>query len=135
MAWPYHFVKLSDDQVDARRICLDRAGLVAHLSVLAPIYILLLVRFGKWVAGRSKKSDYDVVPGSPMRKAARLERGSGFSRTWRRVSWWMGEEIVYGWGERKFWIAGVAWWVWLIVVCVTGTGDGKLIHDCFLKDI
>ncbi|EHK99737.1 putative Ferric reduction oxidase 8, mitochondrial [Glarea lozoyensis 74030] len=31
--------------------------------------------------------------------------------------------MVAGWGERKFWIAGLGWWAWLITLCVVGTGD------------
>jgi hypothetical protein len=125
MAWPYRFVTLDDDQVKARRIALDRAGLVAHLSVLVPLVLLLVVRLGRWLVRKSVKTDYDAVPGSPIRKAARLERGVKVSKAWGRVSWWLNEEVWAGWGERKFWIAGLVWWSWLIVLCVVGTGDGK----------
>ncbi|EPE35864.1 Ferredoxin reductase-like, C-terminal NADP-linked [Glarea lozoyensis ATCC 20868] len=110
-------------EIKARRIALDRAGLVAHFSVLVPLVVLLILRFGKWIVRRSVKNDYDAVPGSPIRKAARLETGVKVSRTWGRVSWWLDEEMVAGWGERKFWIAGLGWWAWLITLCVVGTGD------------
>jgi hypothetical protein len=131
MAWPYHFVTLTDAQVNARRQALDRAGLTAHLSVLVPILVLVVVRFGQWIAGKSVKSDYGAIPGSPLRKAERSGNGGKVLRVWRRASWWLEEEVLTGWGERKFWLAGVTWWCWLIVVCVRGTGDGKLLFPYY----
>jgi hypothetical protein len=128
MAWPYHFITLTDAQINARRQALDRAGLIAQLSALVPIIILIAVRFGRWVAGTAVKSDYGAVPRSPLRKAERSGKGAKVMKAWGRLSWWMGEEVIAGWGERRFWIAGVGWWCWLIVLCVRGTGDGKLFH-------
>jgi hypothetical protein len=129
MAWPYHFVTLTDAQVNARRQALDRAGLTAHSSALVPVLILVVLRIGRWIAAKSVKSDYGAIPGSPLRKANRLGKGAKVSRVWRRVSWWMDEEVLSGWGKRRYWIAGFTWWTWLIVVCVTGTGHGELLDS------
>lgn len=51
----------------------------------------------------------------------------------RRVGWWLDGKLggdvggKLGLGERKFWVLGVGWGVWLGVLSVRDTGDGMLI--------
>lgn len=131
MTWSYRIFTPTEAQLKARRISLDEAGRLAQFSVLLPVFVLLAVRFGKWIVQRVGKTNYDVIPGSPIRKADGVGTGARIAKVLGRVSWWMDEEVVKGWGDRKFWIAGGGWWGWLVFLCVWGTGDGKFIFFMF----
>lgn len=131
MAWPYHFLKLTDQQIQHRRQLLDRYGLYSQLSALLPIIVYQLYKLGVWVHSERKRSKtgYTEVPSSPGAKKARTSTPGGVVRQWRSLTWWFGGEVApkLGLGLKGQWIATGAWMMWLSFLCVYETGDGMYI--------
>ncbi|KAF2964719.1 hypothetical protein GQX73_g8854 [Xylaria multiplex] len=133
MGWPYQFVDLDAEQLQARRHTLDRYGLIAQLSALVPIALFLFYRFLAWGVAKATGSDrgsYAAVPDSPTLKRQRLSVVGLYSTNARKIAWWFGDDVVFlgwGWGPRDQIIGGVVWTMWLLALCVVGTGNGKII--------
>ncbi|KAI1153856.1 ferric reductase like transmembrane component [Nemania diffusa] len=129
MGWPYQFVDLDTAQLQARRRALDRYGLVAQLSALAPVALFLLYRLAAWGFARatgSGRGSYAAVPDSPTLKQRRLSAAGSWRARTRRVAWWFGDEVVFlgwSWGPRDQILGGFAWGIWLFFLCVVGTGN------------
>lgn len=136
MDWPYHFVDLTEEQKLHRRELLDRYGVYSQLSALIPIIGYQLYRLGAWVYSERQRSkvDYNAIPSSPVVKRARHTTSGVVVRKWRRVVWWLEEEVAPRWGLglRGQWIGTAAWLTWLLFLCVHRTGDGMCIHFCVL---
>lgn len=141
MPWPYHLIDLTDPQKTLRRQTLDRYGVYAQLSPLILVLPFLLYRFTRWSIKRfsgEARGKYDVLPGSPQRKAGRGGVGK-VGGVGRRVSWWLdgkfGGDVggKWGLGERKFWLLGGLWGVWLGGLCVRDTGDGMFSFPFLLS--
>ncbi|KAI0103295.1 ferric reductase like transmembrane component [Nemania sp. FL0031] len=132
MGWPYQFVDLDAAQLQARRHALDRYGLIAQLSALVPVALFLLFRLVAWVTAKatgSSRGTYAAVPNSPVSKQQRLSTVGSWSATARKVAWWFGDDVVllgWNWGPRDQLIGGVAWAMWLFILCVVGTGNDYL---------
>ncbi|KAI1174471.1 ferric reductase like transmembrane component [Nemania sp. FL0916] len=132
MGWPWHFVDLDTSQLHARRLALDRYGLIAQLSTLAPVLLFLLYRLASWGVARvtgSSRGAYAALPGSPTSKRQRLTTVGAWSQGARKVLWWFGEDVVvlgWNWGQRDQLVAGVLWAMWLLFLCVVGTGNDYL---------
>ncbi|KAK6087966.1 metalloreductase AIM14 [Seiridium cupressi] len=127
MAWPYQFLDLSTPEKQERRLSLDRHAGFAQLSALVPIVVVLVVRFVVWITGRlsARKVAYDAVPGSPVAKYKRENASSSWAATGRRIAWWLGDDVVFAgqnWGRRDSLLFGGSWMVWLLFLCVQGTG-------------
>jgi len=127
MAWPYHFIDLTEDELHQRRILLDRYGAYAQLSALVPIIGFQLYRLGAWVYSERSRSevDYSEVPSSPSLKRRRGSASGTFIQKWRFTSWWLGGESNLG-GVRGRLIGAGIWTTWLLFLCVYKTGDGML---------
>lgn len=130
MAPPYVFLQLTAAEKHERRLALDQHAGYAQLSALVPIAIFLVVRFSRWVVDRisAGKLAYNSVPGSPQAKYRRENGSSSWAATRRRVIWWLGGDVVFAgqsWGRRDTVIFGVAWTIWLLFLCVHGTGRGE----------
>ncbi|KAI0529793.1 ferric reductase like transmembrane component [Xylaria digitata] len=129
MGWPYQFVDLDAEQLQARRRTLDRYGLIAQLSALAPIALFLLYRLLAWGVAKatgSGRGSYAAVPDSPTLKQQRLSVVGLYSTSARKIAWWFGDDVVFwgwNWGPRDQIIAGVVWTIWLLALCVVGTGN------------
>ncbi|KAI0857189.1 ferric reductase like transmembrane component [Xylaria cubensis] len=135
MGWPYEFVNLDTEQLQARRHTLDRYGLIAQLSTLVPVALVLLFRFVTWAVARltgSGRGTYAAVPDipdSPTLKRQRLSVVGSWNVSVRKVAWWFGDDVVFlgwNWGPRDQIIAGVVWTIWLLFLCVVGTGNDYL---------
>ncbi|KAI0460561.1 ferric reductase like transmembrane component [Xylaria acuta] len=132
MGWPYQFVDLDTEQLQARRHALDRYGLVAQLSTLVPVALFLLYRLVTWGVARltgSGRGTYAAVPDSPTLKRQRLSPLGAWNASAGKVAWWFGDDVVFlgwNWGPRDQIIAGVVWTIWLFVLCVVGTGNDYL---------
>ncbi|KAI3325834.1 ferric reductase like transmembrane component [Xylariaceae sp. AK1471] len=132
MKWPYQFVDLDAAQKQARRHALDRYGLIAQLSTLAPVAVFLLYHLVRWAIARvtgSIRGTYAAVPGSPASKRRRLSVVGSWIATARKIAWWLGDDAVFlgwSWGPRDQIIAGVVWTIWLLVLCVVDTGNDYL---------
>lgn len=129
MQWPYHLVDLSSSQKHERRVLLNRYGVYAQLSPLVPILVYRLYRLAVWVylERRRAKAPYDAVPSSPRLKHAKLARSGALRRRWRSAVWWLDGEVREGWGERRLWVLGMIWALWMGVLCVRETGDGMFV--------
>ena len=133
MSWPYQFLDLTTAQKQARRHALDRYGLIAQLSALVPVALFLLYRLASWGIVRATGSDrgnYTAVPNSPVLKRQRLSAVGSWTTRARKVAWWFGNDVVFlrwNWGPRDQIILGAVWTVWLLVLCVVGTGNGEII--------
>ncbi|KAI1488474.1 ferric reductase like transmembrane component [Biscogniauxia mediterranea] len=132
MGWPYQFVALDADGKQARRHSIDRHAAYAQLSAFLPVCLFLLYRLAAWLVRKTLSSDrvaYSAVPDSPGLKKQRHTL-SGYCATWlRRVSWWLGDDVLFlgqNWGRRDQLIAGVGWTVWLLFLCVVNTGSDYL---------
>ncbi|TGJ78667.1 hypothetical protein E0Z10_g10097 [Xylaria hypoxylon] len=133
MGWPYQFVNLDTEQLQARRHTLNRYGLIAQLSTLVPVALFLLYRLITWGVARvlgSGRGRYAAVPDSPTLKQQRLSVAGSWNTSARKVAWWFGDDVVFlgwNWGPRDQIIAGAVWTIWLLVLCVVGTGNGKIL--------
>ncbi|EGZ69065.1 hypothetical protein NEUTE2DRAFT_115205 [Neurospora tetrasperma FGSC 2509] len=118
MNWPYQFLDLSQAEKQARRQSLDSYALYAQLSALIPIGLVWLYQtLNK--SSSSRKRDYTAVPSSDSFNTRKQ------SNWWSNLRWWLGEDVVaFGevLGQREQWIGGIVWAVWLLVLCVAGTG-------------
>ncbi|CAG9941318.1 unnamed protein product [Clonostachys rosea f. rosea IK726] len=132
MGWPYEFVDLTSEEKLLRRQANDRYAAIAHFSALAPAVLCLLFRLGlaavkRVLAGREQR--YQEVPGSPVAKARRSGFLHSYETRWRKLTWWMGDDVVFlndSWGQRDEWVLGIAWTVWLLLLSVLGTGKDYL---------
>jgi hypothetical protein len=125
----YSFIDLTDAQKHARRDSLDLHAATAQVSIGITLALIQIYFLGAWVSGRFGKSDEEGRPSSPYAKHeeevsqgylnARLKVG------WRRCIWWMGEEVGTGLGRKGEWVLGGVWLSWLLVLCVSGTGEGE----------
>ncbi|KAI1497302.1 ferric reductase like transmembrane component [Biscogniauxia marginata] len=132
MGWPYQFLALDAAGKQARRQSIDRHAAYAQLSALLPVAVFLLCRLAAWLVRKTVSSDrvaYSAVPDSPgLKKRRQSVLGYRASCT-RRTTWWLGEDIVLfgqNWGQRDQMIAGIGWAVWLLFLCITGTGNDYL---------
>ncbi|KAK1783291.1 ferric reductase like transmembrane component-domain-containing protein [Copromyces sp. CBS 386.78] len=119
MDWPYQFLNLSQAEVHARRLSLDRYALYAQLSALIPIGLIWLYQTVNKSSSSRQKRDYTAVPSSDSFNTRK--QGNG----WSKLRWWLGEDVVaFGevLGQRDQWAGGIFWAVWLLVLCVAGTG-------------
>lgn len=122
MTWPYEFITLTDDQKHQRRLSIDYYAYIAHISAFAPALFFLFIRL---IRRLRRRSPYQQVPSSPAAKAAHR---SWISSRWPVALWWLGEDVYLAgahWGRRDEWVFGSAWLLWLLVLCVRGTGKGE----------
>jgi hypothetical protein len=133
MNWPYQFLDLDAAQTQARRHALDRYGLIAQLSTLVPVALFLLYRLVTWAIARatgSSRGTYAAVPASPGLKRRRLSLLGSWNASARKVAWWFGDDVLFmgwNWGPRDQMVVGVLWTIWLLILCVVGTGNGQFI--------
>lgn len=114
MTWPYAFVSLSAEQLQARRELLDRYGFYAYISpivLLSSIYAFRKIRKFLPSASHSQK---------PAQKASTLQLQL------RRLSWWLEDPLTPEFGERKVHLLGLVYLSWLIFLSVHKTGNDYL---------
>ncbi|KAI1456258.1 metalloreductase Fre8 [Annulohypoxylon moriforme] len=133
MGWPYQFLDLDSEQKHARRQALDRYAAYAQLSALIPIALVLLFRLGSWLVKRAsperQRGVYEAVPASPALKQRRRTVTGVWASTFRRFVWWLGDDVTFlgmSWGQRDQIFVGVGWTIWLVFLCVIGTGNDYL---------
>ena len=130
MGWPWKFVSLNEDEVSLRRQTLDRYAGFAQLSAFVPVLLFLGYRLVSWVYGavEAKKGAYNAIPESPLRKVRRQGPLGAWESRYRHLQWWLGDDVVFlgrTWGQRDEWVFGLAWGFWMVVLTVSGTGDGE----------
>jgi hypothetical protein len=129
MEWPWAIYTLSDAEKLSRRRALDAYGSYAQLSALLPITLLLLLKLVKWIGtAKDVQGAYAAVPHSPALKSMRARAKSRWQATFRRFFWWLQDEVRIGdksYGQRDQWFAGVGWTMWLVFLCIYGTGRGE----------
>lgn len=128
MAFGYEFIDLTEAQKHQRRTLLDRYALYAQLSSLLPFAIIqCLFLLSRWRQRYISQNDIQT-PGSPSLKGAHFRRNASWKPNMRRLTWWLGDEIVVAGtslgtnGQILF--AGV-YTVWLLWLCSQETGPGK----------
>ncbi|KAI6903193.1 hypothetical protein D0869_13584 [Hortaea werneckii] len=129
----YYFQDLTTEQKAQRRDLLDWYGLVAQLSVLAPLLALQLYFFAIWTKKRWENANELETPSSPYAKA----RGEGTSRDtlsfmrriqsgFSRFVWWSGDSVdVLGYhlGAKGDVLFAACWACWLLFLCFPQTGE------------
>ncbi|KAF4463957.1 ferric reductase [Fusarium albosuccineum] len=128
MGWPYEFLTLNDEEKHQRRLALDYYANIAHLSAFAPAVVFVIARLVARVR-RARRGQYSEVPNSPAVKARRERWLSKVLGKWPAAQWWLGEHVYFRgshWGQRDEWILGIAWTLWMLVLCVRGTGKDYL---------
>ncbi|KAI2463539.1 metalloreductase Fre8 [Annulohypoxylon bovei var. microspora] len=131
MGWPYQFIDLDAAQKQARRQSLDRHAACAQLSALVPIAVVLLFRLGSWLMKRAspQRGVYEAVPASPALKQRRRSVPGVWVGSLRRIVWWLGDDVTFlgmSWGQRDQIFVGVGWTIWLVFLCMIGTGNDYL---------
>ncbi|RMX74871.1 hypothetical protein D0869_12164 [Hortaea werneckii] len=132
----YHFQDLTTEQKAQRRELLDWYGLVAQLSVLAPLLALQLYFFAAWTKKRWENANELETPSSPYAKARREDDSSGrgdavsFTRRiqsgFSRFVWWSGDSVdVLGYhlGAKGDVMFAACWACWLLFLCFPQTGE------------
>ncbi|RSL98452.1 hypothetical protein CEP52_010328 [Fusarium oligoseptatum] len=128
MGWPYEFITLTDEEKHQRRIALEYYAYVAFLSAFVPCLISILVQLITRVR-RARRGQYSEVPGSPGVKANQQRWITRMIGKWSAAQWWLGEDVYLlgsRWGQRDEWVFGVAWTLWMLILCVRGTGKDYL---------
>lgn len=132
MGFIYSFVTLDDDQLQCRRQLLDFYASVAQFSALIPLFALYL---SYHVPSLSKKlssswpSQQQKERQSPRVSRFSSPKSSPWAVRWRRLNWYLGDDIVegwYGWGTKREWAVAGVWTLWLLVLAFSSTGDGTL---------
>ncbi|RYP40015.1 hypothetical protein DL767_001949 [Monosporascus sp. MG133] len=113
------------------RQALNYYGLVAHGSTLFVLILFSVYRAGTYLVRRSRRgrTSYVAVPGSPVLKQQRQNALGSWSATARSAVWWLGDEVTFlgrNWGQRGELVFGSLWAVWLLSLCVIGTGNDYL---------
>jgi hypothetical protein len=125
----YSFVNLTAEQVHARRRFLDQYALIAQLSVFAVLASIQLYRLLSWLTRRCGESDEEQTPSSPYLKAEIENDKTSWKSRARlysaKVRWWIGDEVVEGWGRKGEWVFGTLWMLWLLTLCIKDTGEGR----------
>ncbi|KAJ6790404.1 hypothetical protein PWT90_10465 [Aphanocladium album] len=133
MGWPYEFGSLTPEEKHVRREVLDRYGLVAHYSALAPVLVFGCIHLGRLayryatgtLSGVDGQGTYAEIPNSPAIKAHESTAAGQLQTKWAKLKWWMGDEIHFAgmsWGRREEWALGLSWTAWLLLLCFLGTG-------------
>lgn len=130
MTWPYHFLELTAAEKYDRRLSLNKHAAYAQLSALLPLVLVLIVRCARWLAARiaARRGTYDAVPNSPAAKHQRKSSPAWWLAAGRRLSWWLGDDIVVlgqNFGRRDQLVFGTAWALWLLFLSLQGTGEGE----------
>jgi NAD(P)H-flavin reductase len=116
-AWPYRFVNLTVDQLEDRRITLDRNGFYAWLSPIALLGVIFAIR---------------RVTSPSTKNAARLsdkpmeQPPSALQLQQRRILWWLNQPLTQEFGPRKVHILGAVYACWLFFLTFRQTGDDFL---------
>lgn len=131
MGWPWRFYHLDEAGKHLRRQTLDRYAGYAQLSAFVPIVLFLLIRVGLWALKTigARRGSYDAIPASPLRKAHRQSPLGNWEARFRRLQWWLEDDVVFlgqTWGRKDEWVFGLAWASWMMLLSVLETGDGEL---------
>lgn len=121
---------MDQDEIRLRRQTLDRYAGFAQLSAFLPVLFFVLYKLATWAfrAVEAKKGSYNAIPESPLRKVRRQGPLGVWESRYRHLQWWLGDDIVFlgrTWGQRDEWIFGLGWGFWMVILSVTGTGDGE----------
>ncbi|MCJ1228147.1 hypothetical protein MMC12_004808 [Toensbergia leucococca] len=126
MNWPYHFISLDAAQSARQRHLLDSYALFAQCSILILLLALQIPHLIRFVKSNHNSSRDGYAHQRPERLAT-ARRGVSPSRAlWIRLKWFMGEEILRGWGTRWEWFVVGVWTMWLLVLIFRDTGDDYL---------
>ena len=128
MGFPYHFVNLDDEQTAERRHLLDSYGRFANLSIFLVPLIYQLSYGIRLLVGRAIKSNPQQSAKehqSPLVASFQDSSIPSSSRLWARLRWILDDEIVEGWGTVQEWCVVGSWAMWLFVLAVRDTGDGR----------
>ena len=131
MGFFYSFVSLNAEQSAQRRHSLDRYGQIAQLSALIPllaVYVFYLIphisrKTGFAIFGSAHKEHQ-----SPRVSTFQQAASGTWKLRWRRLNWTLDEEVLGGWGRwgtKKEWAIAVLWSLWLLVLVIKDTGDGR----------
>lgn len=129
MGYPYHFVSLDDEQNARRRRMLDSHSQFAQVSILlVPLFYHLFYGL-RLLATRRKRTGYQPVKEHQSPVVSRFANPDSALKSsinvWARLRWALDEEIIEGWGTRQQWLFTGVWAVWLLVLAMKDTGDGK----------
>ncbi|RDA91281.1 hypothetical protein CP533_6304 [Ophiocordyceps camponoti-saundersi (nom. inval.)] len=131
MTWKWDVVgpPLSPDEKHHRHEAIHLHANIAHISALAIAALagiaMLLLRFRP--ATKPPPDIYAAIPTSPIAKARRLRtRRFNPLHLLTQIRWWLEDDVGGGFGRRYEWIFGLVWALWLLTLCVRGTGSDFL---------
>ena len=115
--WPYRYVDLSAQQIEERRVLLDRYGYAAYASPLVVMGLTYAYRRYKQ-SGNTEAVKLSERP---------LNTPPTFSEvTVRRVSWILDQPLSAEFGSVRTHLLGLLYGAWLLFLAVHNTGDDYL---------
>lgn len=128
MGWWYHIVNLEPDAKADRRKLLNQYGLYSQLSVLIPILAYQIYRLVLWLWARNQRpnAEYSAVAEPPVALRQKDSYFPGLSTRWKAAQWWLDGELTPYLGSRKRWVVGGTWSLWMLILCFSQTGHGKI---------
>ena len=139
MGFIYAFVTLNEEQLARRRKLLDYSGSVAQGSALLVLFAIYFSQrlhplFKNVVSGFSASQQKERQ--SPVVSRFDRPRASAWAIRWRRLNWYLDDEVVKGWsgwGTKREWIVAGVWTLWLLTLVFIRTGNGMLKISTFLE--
>jgi len=130
MGFIYSFVALDEAQLQHRRQLLDFYASIAQFFariLLLAIYVsnslpFLSEKISKLLPGRRAKERQ-----SPRKSRFEPPVASSWAVNWRRLSWYLDDDIIDGrdgWGTKREWVVAGVWTLWLLVLVFASTGNG-----------
>lgn len=130
MSWPYRFIfTLTPEETAHRRYLLDSYGQLAQLSLLFPLVCLQLLFAFHFIFGRVlsflKRNDNKAPAEQEKLSLSSRATLEPLIKAARRLDWFLDDEIWPGWGTWKQASFGILWGIWLLMLVIRDTGDGK----------
>jgi hypothetical protein len=132
MGFIYSFVALDEAHLQRRRQLLDLYASVAQFSALIPLLAIYVSNFLPFPSEKFFRS----LPGrrakerqSPRKSRFKPPVASSWAVKWRRLSWYLDDDIFDGrdgWGTKREGLVAGVWTLWLLVLVFACTGNGTL---------
>ncbi|KAI4117611.1 MAG: hypothetical protein LQ341_007657, partial [Variospora aurantia] len=126
MRLPYTFTSPDETQLQRRRYLLDTYGQVAQISALIPLLAYQLhrsLRILKRKLNTIRSVSRAKEHASPVTSNFGRQLAESQTSSWDRLTWFLDQEVLLGWGTWRVLLVAAFWTMWLFVLAVSGTED------------